>query len=92
MAHFASRQSKPNQTGSGLFHSIVKEQNIPGQLEGLRTNANYSDWMLACQARFGSIRISSLQWAVEICLFNGEAKGRRSEHAIFVSIRKCDVL
>jgi len=32
------RTTAENQTGSGLFHSIVKEQVIPGQLEGLRTN------------------------------------------------------
>ena len=27
-----------NQTGSGMYHPIVKEQVIPGQLEGLQTN------------------------------------------------------
>jgi hypothetical protein len=35
------RTTAANQTGSGLFHSIVKEQVIPGQLEGLRTNQHY---------------------------------------------------
>ena len=33
-------QEPRNQTGSGLFHSIVKEQVLPGQLEGQQTIAN----------------------------------------------------
>jgi len=44
-----------NQTGSGLFHPIVKEQVIPGQLEGLQTNPNLIDSPLLCQAFFLAI-------------------------------------
>ncbi len=43
------RNTKTNQTGSGLFHSIVKEQVLPGQLEGLRTNPNLIDADPDCQ-------------------------------------------
>jgi hypothetical protein len=32
---------RANQTGSGMFHQIVKEQVLPGQQEGVQTNANY---------------------------------------------------
>jgi len=32
-----------NQTGSGLFHSIVKEQVLPGQLEGRQTISNSTE-------------------------------------------------
>ena len=41
-----------NQTGSGLFHSIVKEQVIPGQLEGLQTNPNPTETFRSCQPQF----------------------------------------
>jgi hypothetical protein len=43
----ARRQQQ--KTGSGMYHPIVKEQVIPGQLEGLQTNANYTDSPLLCQ-------------------------------------------
>ena len=33
-----TRNKRQNQTGSGLFHPIVKEQVLPGQQEGLQTN------------------------------------------------------
>ena len=32
---------RANQTGSGMFHQIVKEQVLPGQQEGVKTNADY---------------------------------------------------
>jgi len=41
-----------NQTGSGLYHSIVKEQVLPGQLEGRQTIANSTDATLSCQLIF----------------------------------------
>src|SRR6185437_98810 len=38
-AQFGTPESNAiNQTGSGLFHSIVKEQVLPGQLEGTTDN------------------------------------------------------
>lgn len=37
-------------TGSGMYHPIVKEQVIPGQLEGLQTNPHSRDAPLFCQA------------------------------------------
>src|SRR6202030_1557911 len=39
-----------NQTGSGMYHPIVKEQVIPGQLEGLQTNRHSTDPPSKCQA------------------------------------------
>ena len=33
-----TQDNSRNQTGSGLFHPIVKEQVLPGQLEGLQTD------------------------------------------------------
>ena len=39
-----------NQTGSGMYHPIVKEQVIPGQLEGLQTNRHPIKSSLYCQA------------------------------------------
>src|SRR6202041_1863727 len=36
--HRYTRRTDRNQTGSGLFHPIVKEQVLPGQLAGLKTN------------------------------------------------------
>jgi hypothetical protein len=39
-----------NQTGSGMYHPIVKEQVLPGQLEGLQAIRNYSDVPFPCQA------------------------------------------
>jgi hypothetical protein len=38
-----------------MYHPIVKEQVIPGQLEGLQTNVNYTDSMLLCQGEILSI-------------------------------------
>jgi hypothetical protein len=53
-----SRVGKPsrnpfraNQTGSGMFHQIVKELVLPGLQEGLRTNGDYSLTTIACQQR-----------------------------------------
>jgi hypothetical protein len=31
-------EQSSNQTGSGMYHPIVKEQVLPGQLEELQTN------------------------------------------------------
>jgi hypothetical protein len=39
-----------NQTGSGLFHSIVKEQVLPGQLEGRADNRQFYAEALKSQA------------------------------------------
>jgi hypothetical protein len=49
------RRYKSNQTGSGLIHSIVKEQVLPGQLEGLRTNANTTEQDASRQILFSEI-------------------------------------
>jgi hypothetical protein len=46
------RYAESNQTGSGLFHSIVKEQIIPGQLEGLQTNPHPTESIDSCQSAF----------------------------------------
>jgi hypothetical protein len=35
-----------------LFHPIVKEQIIPGQLEGLQTNPHPTEASVMCQADF----------------------------------------
>src|SRR5215469_13741999 len=51
----AEKAATENQTGSGMYHPIVKEQVFPGQLEGLQTNVNYRDWMLLCQGEIPSI-------------------------------------
>jgi hypothetical protein len=47
---FEKREGKPsrnpfeaNQTGSGMFHPIVKELELPGQQEGVQTNPDYRD-------------------------------------------------
>ncbi|MGC1580206.1 MAG: hypothetical protein WA766_01920, partial [Candidatus Acidiferrales bacterium] len=49
-SHCKFREGKPlrnpfwaNQTGSGMFHQIVKELVLPGLQEGVQTNANYID-------------------------------------------------
>lgn len=47
----------PGKTGSGMYHPIVKEQVIPGQLEGLRAIHNYSYGPLKCQAAFHRTQI-----------------------------------
>ncbi|MGH9699988.1 MAG: hypothetical protein ACRD52_11090, partial [Candidatus Acidiferrales bacterium] len=49
---------RQNQTGSGLIHPIVKEQVIPGQLEGLQTNPNPTEAPQICQ-RFSAPQIRS---------------------------------
>jgi hypothetical protein len=33
---------RANQTGSGMFHQIVKELELPGLQEGVQTNGKYS--------------------------------------------------
>jgi hypothetical protein len=47
-----TRNKERNQTGSGLFHPIVKEQIIPGQLEGLQTNPHPTEATTLCQVFF----------------------------------------
>ena len=44
------QEQKANQTGSGLFHSIVKELVLPGRQEELRTNANSTHALPQSQA------------------------------------------
>jgi hypothetical protein len=44
----ARRQQQ--KTGSGMYHPIVKEQVIPGQLEGLQTNRHPNKAPSHCQA------------------------------------------
>jgi hypothetical protein len=41
--HRYTRRTDRNQTGSGLFHPIVKEQVLPGQLAGLKTNPDTTE-------------------------------------------------
>jgi len=50
----ACADEQANQTGSGLYHSIVKEQVLPGQLEGRQTIANSTDATLSCQQIFNT--------------------------------------
>jgi hypothetical protein len=48
--HRYTRRTDRNQTGSGMYHPIVKEQVNPGQLEGLQTNPESTEACLMCQA------------------------------------------
>jgi hypothetical protein len=48
--HRYTRRTDRNQTGSGMYHPIVKEQVNPGQLEGLQTNPDTIEPYLKCQA------------------------------------------
>jgi len=48
--HPRKREQKANQTGSGLYHSIVKELVLPGRQEELRTNPNLTDAVAQSQA------------------------------------------
>jgi hypothetical protein len=45
-----TRNKSRNQTGSGLYHPIVKERILPGRLEGLRTNADSTHHLPESQA------------------------------------------
>ena len=40
---FRCAEPQNSQTGSGMYHPIVKEQVLPGQLEGQQTNADNSE-------------------------------------------------
>ena len=48
--HRYTRRTNRNQTGSGMYHPIVKEQVNPGQLEGLQTNPDTTEQGSKCQA------------------------------------------
>jgi len=48
--HRYTRRTDRNQTGSGMYHPIVKEQVNPGQLEGLQTNPDTIEPCPKCQA------------------------------------------
>jgi len=48
--HPRKREQKANQTGSGLYHSIVKELVLPGRQEELRTNPNLTGGSAQSQA------------------------------------------
>jgi hypothetical protein len=42
-----------NQTGSGMYHPIVKELVLPGQQEGVQTNPDSTERFGFCQAQTG---------------------------------------
>jgi hypothetical protein len=52
MPSFAEANKGKNQTGSGLYHSIVKELVLPGLQEGLRTNPYSTDIYGGCQEEY----------------------------------------
>src|SRR5271156_3332445 len=56
--HRYTRRTNRNQTGSGMYHPIVKEQVNPGQLEGLQTNPDTTEQVPKCQAV-----IQKINWA-----------------------------
>jgi hypothetical protein len=44
-------EQSSNQTGSGMYHPIVKEQVLPGQLEELQTNLHPTETQFQSQAQ-----------------------------------------
>ena len=64
--------SQRQKTGSGMYHPIVKEQVIPGQLEGLQAIRNYSYGPLKCQAAFHPGKLN-FQPSVEMYCHEGRA-------------------
>ena len=55
-----------NQTGSGMYHPIVKERELPGRLEGLQTNPDTTHTPSRCQGANPAPHESSVE-IPEVC-------------------------
>jgi hypothetical protein len=75
-----------------LIHSIVKEQVLPGQLEGLRTNANTTDAIASRQTLFFKKFAPPIFLSDQFSLFKGicdkfSAGGRASSSFLLLTRR-----